>query len=524
MRGTRFMKENSRMDEWMRSRLQNLAVKYDPATWEMLELRMDATIPSFDETIADKLSNVEVNSPASGWEAMEMLLDIEDATETIENDVAVDSIVYEKLANYSAPLRESHWKRMAQRLESEFVLRRRILQQKTAELILMALLLLALIRFEPLWTTSDRPVAVNQSPQTQNFGLLSQAESEIYQPKDESSAGKQTANTSPVISPENTSENTQLSNDLAALDFATFSAKRIQAPSRLALKAMGQLAYASNESIPTVNIEGSAAVTDFDLLANDFDNVESQTISALILPKGKKIQAPLEIRFSLLGTVDYNIVTTPADRFEFQGTQIRTEEDTTAASGYGGGILVDFKRNRWAIQTGGIYSNKRYIPNTPVLLFQTVDYYVKEDFHGIQKDILEIPLTLNYYFKNTGNWRMYGGIGIAGHFITSSIYEFRYSYTPTFNLAAPTPPAEGETPSLKEEKNFPEGLLDGGRLSDNFYLTANLGLGIERYLTGRTSVFLQPNYQHYLLDKGIGTNRDKFYTFSLSLGARVGLK
>ena len=507
------------MDEWMRSRMQNLEVEYDPATWEMLELRMDAAIPSFDEAIADKLGRIEVNAPAAGWEAMEKRLEIEDAAETIENEVAVDSVLYGKLHNYSVPLRESHWKRMARRLESEFILRKRILQQKTSELILMALLLLALIRLEPLLLqNTPQPVAGKSLEAIERANTLPTATPQT--PTDENGAGT----VPPVNNSGAASDNTKEAGARSATVSATTTSGKLSNPGLLPARAMDQLAFGSSSTDLAVNTAGPLVETDFDLLSNDFENVESQTISALILPKAKKLPAPMEVRFSLLSTVDYNIVATPADRFEFQGTQIKTDEDTTAASGYGGGILVDFKRNRWAFQTGGIYTFKRYIPNTPVLLFQTVDYYVKEDFHGIQQDILQIPLTLNYYFKNTGNWRMYGGLGIAGHFITSSVYEFRYTYTPTFNLAAPNPPSEGETPSLKEEKDFPEGLLDGGRLSDNFYLTANLGLGIERYLSGRTSIFLQPNYQHYLLEKGIGTNKDKLYTFSLFLGARVGLK
>ena len=518
------MKANSRMDEWVRARLENLEVKYDPATWELLALRMDAATPSFDEAIADKLGNVEVNTSAASWEAMEKRLDIEEAAETIENEAALDEVIYEKLHNYSVPLRESHWKRMAQRLESEFVLRKRILQQKTAELVLMALLLMTLIRFEPLLLQNTRAFAGRHHPVTElTKAQEASTDDDKAQPSSDAATTSQdfTGSVPPGSHHSSVQDNRSSSTAIANKERHQ---TELNTPTPLPYRAMKEWATQPEANELSVNPAGVFNTENFDLLSNDFENVESRTTSALILPSVKKLPAPIEVRFSLLSTVDYNIVATPADRFEFQGTQIRTDDDTTAASGYGGGILVDFKSKRWAFQTGGIYSFKRYIPNTPALLFQTVDYYVKEDFHGIQQDIFQIPLTLNYYFKNTGNWRMYGGIGIAGHFITSSVYEFRYTYTPTFNLVPPNPPAEGSTPSLKEEKNFPKGLLDGGRLSENLYLTANLSLGIERYLSGRTSIFLQPNYQHYLLEKGIGTNKDKLYTFSLFLGARVGLK
>lgn len=518
------MKANRRMDEWVRARLENLEVPYDPATWDLLEQRMDAAAPSFDDAIADKLGNVEVNTPAASWEAMEQRLNVEEAAETLENEALVDSVVYDKLHNYSVPLRESHWKRMALRLEAEFVLRRKILQQKTAELVLMALLLLAFIRLEPLFIQNNQPVAQNQGAATEQLSSASATGETHNSPQAQTTPNNNNGNTPPANGQPSDTASPQNNNALVPAPATSNTSENQYPATTLPARAMKELAHPANAMYLRVNAAPTAFAENLNLLSNDISGIESQTISALILPKAKKLQAPMEVRVSLLSTIDYNIVATPADRFEFQGTQISTDEDTTAASGYGGGILVDFKRNRWAFQTGGIYSFKRYIPNTPVLLFQTVDYYVKEDFHGIQQDILQIPLTINYYLKNTGNWRLYGGLGITGHFITSSIYEFRYTYTPTFSLLPPSPPSEGETPSLKEEKDFPKGLLDGGSLHDNFYLTANLGLGIERYLSGRTSIFMQPSYQHYLMDKGIGTNKDKFYTFSLYLGARMTLK
>lgn len=519
------MKANSQMDEWIRARLQNLEISYDPETWEMLEQRMNAASASLDDTIADKIANLKVTTPAANWNTMEQLLDIEDATETIENEASVESVVYEKLTNYTVPFQESHWKRMAQRLETEFVLRRKILHQKVADLVLMALLLLSLIRFQPLLLNQDQPVHDKQHLENQVLEPFAADKNLNYLHSKTTIAGNEASSILPPI--KNQQSNTANLHNQSAFAVVADNERRNENQHSivpLPVRAMKQLKLKAEESSFRVKNAITRSHNNFDLLSNEITKVSSQTISALILPKAKMLQAPTEVRFSLLSTVDYNIVATPADRFEFLGNQIRTDNDTTAASGYGGGILVDFKRNRWDFQTGGIYSFKRYIPNTPVLLFQTVNYYVKEDFHGIQQDILQVPLTLNYYFKNNGNWRLYGGFGVAGHFITSSIYEFRYTYTPAFNLLVPNPPSEEETPSIKEEKEFPKGLFDGGSFKDNFYLTANLGVGIERYFYGRTSIFLQPNYQHYLMEKGIGTNKDKIYTFSLFLGIRLSLK
>jgi hypothetical protein len=197
------------------------------------------------------------------------------------------------------------------------------------------------------------------------------------------------------------------------------------------------------------------------------------------------------------------------------------------ASGYGGGITVSWKKDKWEFQTGGIYSFKRYIPNTPVFLFETVNYYIREEFNGVQLDILQVPLNVAYHFKNEGKWRFYGNIGTSGHFITSSVYEIKTNRTPSFSNFAMLPTPAGlpdDDKSIREEKEFPDGLIDGGSIHGNFYVTANLGLGIERFVSPRWSVFFQPNYQHHLLTDGIGVNGEKLYNLSFYLGTKVSLK
>ena len=111
------------------------------------------------------------------------------------------------------------------------------------------------------------------------------------------------------------------------------------------------------------------------------------------------------LRFSIFTTTDFNYVKTPPDQLSVFDTLVKTAPNTTLASGYGGGVQISFKKDRWEFMTGGQYSFKRYIPNTPVFIFNTVNYYIKEDFNGIQLDIIQIPFNLNYHFKDRGKWR-----------------------------------------------------------------------------------------------------------------------
>lgn len=538
------MQANKQFDEWIRARLSNLEAPYDPASWDELEARLDLEqIIEFDQAIANKLGAIEAEAANADWEAFSRKLEIEEAAESLAPEDPIDAVVLEKIGDLRVPLQPTHWQLMAMRLEEIFVLRQRIFRQKVAEAALMVLLLLALIRFQPVLTSvsdTDLVIAPGQSEslQLERASEASQA-NQLQVPQETNvQAGRieKGALESRVAAPKPTTpvvgaESERAPEEVLPGEDSHSTTELAGRPQRRALDVPNLLSGRISRPVlepelPALGVKGMAAKRfDATELPVEWAAVEALSSPALILPKVKR-NLPLEtqVRFSLLGTIDYNIINTPPDRFEFQGTYISTEADTTAASGYGGGILIGFKRGRWDLQTGGIYSFKRYIPNTPVVVFQTVNYYVQEDFHGIQQDILQVPLQLNYYFKNQGYWNLYGGVGVSAHFVTSSVYEFRYRYTPTFNLAVPTPPSES-TPSIRQEKDFPKGLFDGGSLSDNLYLSANIGLGLERYLyAGRMSIFLEPNYQHYLFERGIGTNHDKIYTLSLYLGTRLSFK
>ena len=58
-----------------------------------------------------------------------------------------------------------------------------------------------------------------------------------------------------------------------------------------------------------------------------------------------------------------------------------------------------------------------------------------------------------------------------------------------------------------------DGVFEGGNLIDNTYITANLGLGIERRFNSRMSIFVGSTYQHQIT-KGLGPQSDKInYAF-----------
>lgn len=169
------MNTNKHLDEQIKKALENLEATYDPNAWAAFEQRLDNPVAngdaSLEEVIADKLGNLQVPLAFGDWTMMEKMIEADEATEMIENEAAIDNLMYEKIGQMEMPFQPHHWQLMARRLEEEFILRYQIFRYKAAEVGLMFLLLLAIVRHMPLTDNSLKVNDLNSFPtQPANLG------------------------------------------------------------------------------------------------------------------------------------------------------------------------------------------------------------------------------------------------------------------------------------------------------------------------------------------------------------------
>lgn len=552
------MNTEKHLEEQVRQALEKLQARLDDRAWEAFEQRLERDASSgetaFDDAISGKLNRLEVPLAAGEWSRMEKMIEADETAEQIENEAVVDNVIYEKLERFEVPFQPHHWQMMAHRLEDEFFVRYHLIRCKVAELGLMLLLLLTFVRFTPVIESkiqgndsTNWPVPPSLAPKPAEQSAPGRptivAEAEL-KPQNLVTPGKQissknSAETRPKVASPVTPiavGGSVLTADLGLqLQSATLSNLPTLGLSNL--KAMGAStslfetitgSRLQNNTLRTPGI-GDDRLNNSNLLASlGPQPIHSKYAWEVPQLPQQIFEKERQLRFGIFTSTDIAYVLTPPNKFSVFDTLISTGHDTTLASGYGGGITMSWKKGKWEFQTGGIYSFKRYIPNTPVIFFETVNYIIREEFNGVQLDILQVPLNASYHLKNEGKWRIYTQFGASGHFITSSVYEIASSRVPSpRNLIVMPPVTDGlpdDDESITEEKDFPQGLFDGGTLFNNFYLTANLGFGMERFVTSRWSVFFQPNYQHHILTDGIGVNGEKLYNFSFNIGTKVSLK
>ncbi|MEK7257052.1 MAG: hypothetical protein AAB316_20020, partial [Bacteroidota bacterium] len=464
------MKQDKHLDEQIRKALESLEASNDSHAWDSFEQKLEAAElenNDWDAALRQRLTGLEAPVLAGDWSFMANRLDAEDTAELIENEAALDNLAYEKLSNLSARYQSAHWRLMAQRIEKEFSLRHTLYKYKVMEAALLLLLLLTIVRVAPLADDFFRqkeaveptrqiqaaPAAAAQQPDAQASNQteqnaaadpaatkslpvqanalaqgdpLSDANPPAGTSKPSGISGKPGSKNSALTQSSGNGNGNGLTGGSAG---ATLPGKIASAglpfPQLDEVKSLAEQApqfekmrLLDNRLFAEANTPGQIESPKSNPVVSHF-GWETPAVVAHPFIKNNK-----QLRFTILTTSDLNYVSTPPDQFSISDTLVTTDANLSAASGYGGGILVSLKSNRLEFQTGGVYSFKRYMPGTSDFLWESVKYYVKEGFDGIQLDIFQMPLNVQYHFKNTGKWRMYASSGVSGHVVTSSVHEF----------------------------------------------------------------------------------------------------
>ena len=208
----------------------------------------------------------------------------------------------------------------------------------------------------------------------------------------------------------------------------------------------------------------------------------------------------------LLGSVDYNRIISPSARF----LDVRLQKFDRYELGYSGGLSLGFELGNWEIQTGAVYSYKNYRPLQAEFWDGAFDEgYAKVQLKDIELNIVQLPLLFRYNLLQYDSWRFYVLAGGTVHVAVSANYYYDNIGTPNPKVLEPN-----------------RGWFDGGTFRENSYMTANVGVGLERFMSPRWSLFAQPTYHHAinLVNHGMGPSRDRISTMSIYTGVRIRVR
>ncbi|MCB0585766.1 MAG: hypothetical protein KDD06_10650 [Phaeodactylibacter sp.] len=515
-----------------------------------------------DRIIKEKLEGLEVPFDAASWQLMEQKLDDEamgmaGEGQPVADTKHFDEAVFEKLHNYKAGYQPGHWQRMEALLEEVFAWPRQVLRYKAMELALMLLLFLFLWQYIPTRPTGTDPAPQARkaapsapssghdtdpetAPAPQRHGQTPQAAlSEGHsKPRPESSG--------PAIQGISSSARTPAAGDGKGIgrdgnstasekDETTFNENyratpAEQQPSRLFLPLTAMARPIPLLSIPAYALPEASPLYPRPMALLDWldalpaEELAYEGLRDIGEASFIKNNNRPTFRVGMFGSAEYNHITVPSSE------EKKLEEELQRyAMGYGGGLSFGFEFGRFEIETGAIYAARQY-PVGLVYVNGSVGSGLQgQRLEASELNIINVPLHFRYSFLRRGSWRAYALAGASLQVAFQRNYyvseEPQYDFRPMQPPPAPAPDA-GEEPVIDRIRKSGLGWFEGGTFEENAYLTGNVGIGLERYIGSRWSLFVQPTYQHSLqyFRVGLGPNADRINSLSFLFGAKVRVK
>jgi len=545
--------ENRKFDDFIKQSLEHLdGGKYIPMDWSSMNEQMNTD--SLDDAMKGSLENLEGAAfVPMDWNMMESKLDAAMSDAEIDpqmEDIYLDAIAYDHLKNMQPAYNHEHWEMMSARLDEEYAYRRKVFVTKLFEVAIVLLLVWTAFNYFPNKKTptpsSPFPIAVgtdtNSNQYNTNYLSTDLNEQSLLDNKS-------------VVSFETTIPASiqdegikRIINELPALVVKT--------------NPINQNAFTSIPTPPTS--DNKITETPFSNNANSINLLNNKTQKATFLPlektltldedemlkeklivqispipsimnsilvmdelskgpfsldqiiKKKKLRTH-EVFFSMYSSADLNFV----DSDFYNNNKREWDVYQRYRYGYGGGFALGFQLKRFLVETGISYNFVSYKQREEAnIIGSFTSGYLEEQWDDAELNMVQIPLNIQYSFLVKRKWRMYSLTGVSINMALQNNYNFQLEDQENSSSRS----ISLNESEIANEASLYKGILEGGGLRENSYITANLGFGVERKFTYRWSLFLQPIYRRHFLIDGIGPNEDRIHSSSLRFGAKVKIR
>lgn len=406
----------------------------------------------------------------------------------------IDSIVKDALHNIEFPYQAADWEAMESRIENDAFLRTRLYWLKGGELLMMLLAFWVLFQFfgmtypqQPVPHMESQPQKLKTPPPNKKNHIVPPRKEDVLR-ENEEEEGTTPESEEKEEEELNFAQNTPVEASPASVMESQIVPEMVmhQEVEELLARVMSDSdVEETTEAVPAVQRVGSLSErilpTKLVLLDNEIEHfVANKAVAEDPVPAGRKFP----MNFSIAASPDMNTAKSSSYRMGMS---------------LGGFTSIELS-DKWQLQTGLAYSGK-FLGDLPM------DEERFPNMANVTKDmnmhIAEIPLHLQYTIKKSTNWRPFITAGVTANVAMFADYNFNNGVESPFDT------------------NLEAGLFEGGRLSDNVYATADIGLGLERQLDKNLHLFIQPTVKFALDD--VGAHHDRINTFSLVMGARTAL-
>lgn len=503
-------------------------------------MREERNHNNFDSYIRQELEQLTPDLKAGAWDKLSQRLDIAEQMD------AFDEQTSSSLKDMHIPYKSSSWGVLAQRLTLERDRIQAVMHYKAMEISLLVLLLITFWQHSPIInndiqkTSPTYPIANIdlgkpennlKNPVSLNINQAATLKEEQLKPIIEGTEQTLLPNHQPSGIHQELEEGGNLFSHYTEDEKIAESRPLNPLPSVNALgikiihDAHAQLveyraAKTSSLSTPTDDFRQDGALTTLDgkeIALLDYG--EAEDLLKHIRPSDKKTA----FRVGFFGSPDFNHIITPLQRLD-NGTDAAFD---TYSFSYSGGITLGMGRGKWEMELGAIYEARNYkaIP-TVYISGNIAEGYTALSLKDIELNTINLPLRFKYNFITNDKWRVYAMAGASLNIVLSANYYTVEPEIPSTREAGSTNGTSRVTkPYSLRNENLTKGLFEGGSFWENTTFYANAGMGVERYMSYKWSMFIQPTFQLALplFNKGLGPYNDRINSLGINIGMKVRL-
>ncbi len=213
---------------------------------------------------------------------------------------------------------------------------------------------------------------------------------------------------------------------------------------------------------------------------------------------------------------DNNLIYTPDD------LAYNTNARTTEMHGLSLGVLYSKKFAAFEYESGLIYSSFNKPWNFKLQYGNSFGWY-SFVMTNIHYDIVSVPLNVKYHFVENSDWSLFIQSGITNEIIAQSSFDNVTNYLGGGSVpigSEPESPDDMQSP-FEEDRNFNTGLFQGGKLSDNYFMRAGLGAGLQRNINEDLSLYFSGMYHRSIVNTSLGPNSDRLDKLSFIFGLKI---
>lgn len=456
---------------------------------------------NFDKNIKSALENIEAPFDPNSWNALEHKMNAAFAEEHPSPVDPVDLVVKRTFERFEAPYQASDWNVLAAKMNKN-VVATRIKYSKVAEAAIFLLLLANIEGFlggfgEVLKKAAPAKPAVP--------GLMA-----------ENKGGKHGKKSQKGIATAQAASEGSVTDKVIALLAAPFlNVSSITNNSALENEALAQdlSMPVSNTVLDAANFYATSGITQFNKIAP--------------IPHVQVHDMAWQTLFDIIPGVPTKITPQKSNGFyaasfgAFEDNKFQSSSYTVNENGFGGGVAVGYRKGKWGVESGVAYSNKRFTPKKELEIYAGSDIngFLGSYFSQVDADVVSVPVRVSRRFARARNASAHVFAGISAHVATQKRYGYQSEFIPATSPDPVPAPNAYQNPIPNKNAN---GLMEGGSLNGNAYVTADLGVRLEQSIGKRYTAFIEPSYKR-ALNGGFGPKREKIHTFALNAGIMAAL-